>query len=112
MCTQTRGSIDRNLRSAAANLITAGLNYIKVPPLQSVGRLYYVVMTLAYVLLGMQLEEEDIASEFGPSYYEYRKHVPALVPRCTAYKPASKPGADSTATASVSSCHAAESKDK
>ena len=34
----------------------------------------------AYILLGVVLEERDLARRFGPDYDHYRHRVPALVP--------------------------------
>lgn len=34
-----------------------------------------------YILIGMRLEERKLIEQFGDAYREYRKEVPALIPR-------------------------------
>lgn len=50
-------------------------------PTMSAAHLVFAVMTAAYILIAIQLEERDLLAEHGESYAEYRRHVPMLIPR-------------------------------
>jgi protein-S-isoprenylcysteine O-methyltransferase Ste14 len=50
-------------------------------PLMSWGHLLFAVMTTAYILVGIQLEERDLHAAFGGAYDEYRQQVSMIVPR-------------------------------
>lgn len=50
-------------------------------PVMSVGHLVFAVMTTAYILLGIALEERDLLGEFGGQYARYREQVGMLLPR-------------------------------
>ncbi|WP_315775632.1 MULTISPECIES: methanethiol S-methyltransferase [unclassified Bradyrhizobium] len=50
-------------------------------PEMSVGHLLFAVLSTAYILIGLQLEERDLVAEFGESYRRYRQRVPMLLPR-------------------------------
>ena len=41
---------------------------------------------LTYLPIGIYLEEKKMMSEFGQAYTDYRKEVPALVPRWSRFK--------------------------
>lgn len=45
------------------------------------GRLEFNVLFTAYALAGTIFEERDLVRNFGPKYLEYRKVVPAFIPR-------------------------------
>ena len=50
-------------------------------PHMTVGHLLFTVMTSAYILIAVQLEERDLKSHFGEAYREYSKSTPRFFPR-------------------------------
>ena len=46
----------------------------------TVAHLVFAVMTTAYILIAIQLEERDLVSEFGSEYVAYRRRTPMLIP--------------------------------
>lgn len=50
-------------------------------PVMTAAHLFFAVMTTAYVLIAIRLEEHDLVAEHGARYAEYRKQVPMLIPR-------------------------------
>ena len=44
------------------------------------GRALLAVGMIAYVVIGLYFEERDLVAEFGDTYRDYRKRVPALFP--------------------------------
>lgn len=58
-------------------LVVAGF-FLFSPTLSS---LILFIMVVAYVLIGIYFEEKKLIIEFGQSYIDYKKQVPALVPR-------------------------------
>lgn len=49
-------------------------------PVMSQGHLLFAVMTTAYILIAIQLEERDLIGVFGDAYRQYRQKVGMLIP--------------------------------
>lgn len=49
-------------------------------PLMSVGHLVFAIATTLYILIGIMLEERDMAAAHGESYKQYRREVSMLIP--------------------------------
>lgn len=50
-------------------------------PTMTAAHLFFALLTSAYILIGIRLEERDLVTYFGTRYSEYKKQVPMLVPR-------------------------------
>jgi protein-S-isoprenylcysteine O-methyltransferase Ste14 len=50
-------------------------------PTMTVAHLVFAIMTTAYILIAIQLEERDLVDTFGSDYVAYRRSTPMLVPR-------------------------------
>jgi protein-S-isoprenylcysteine O-methyltransferase Ste14 len=50
-------------------------------PDMTVGHLLFAVVTTAYILFGIQIEEKTLLALHGDDYREYRKRVSMIVPR-------------------------------
>jgi methanethiol S-methyltransferase len=62
------------------------LGWMVVPwltPHMTVGQMTFALATAAYVLVATRFEEADLVGELGDQYREYRRRVPAFVPRIT-----------------------------
>jgi len=49
-------------------------------PTMTISHLVFAIATTAYILIAIQFEERDLVDHFGPTYSEYQKRVPMLVP--------------------------------
>ncbi|MCF3649590.1 methanethiol S-methyltransferase [Synoicihabitans lomoniglobus] len=49
-------------------------------PTMTVAHLFFALMTTAYILVGIQLEERGLVDALGQDYAEYRKRTPMLIP--------------------------------
>lgn len=61
-------------------LYVAWLTIFWAAPTMTVGHLLLAVMTTAYILVAIQLEERDLIDEFGETYRDYMRRTPMLVP--------------------------------
>jgi protein-S-isoprenylcysteine O-methyltransferase Ste14 len=50
-------------------------------PTMTVAHLVFALITTAYILVAIQLEERDLLAAFGRQYAEYRRRTPMLIPR-------------------------------
>ncbi len=50
-------------------------------PAMTVGHLLFAALNTTYILIGLQLEERDLVTQFGATYLRYRQRVPMLLPR-------------------------------
>jgi protein-S-isoprenylcysteine O-methyltransferase Ste14 len=49
-------------------------------PTMTVAHLVFALLTTAYILISIRLEERNLVSGFGDLYIEYREHAPMLIP--------------------------------
>jgi protein-S-isoprenylcysteine O-methyltransferase Ste14 len=49
-------------------------------PTMTVGHLLFTLVTTAYILVAIPLEERDLVATFGDTYRRYRDSTPALIP--------------------------------
>jgi protein-S-isoprenylcysteine O-methyltransferase Ste14 len=50
-------------------------------PTMTVAHLFFALLSTAYILIGIRLEERDLVAFYGERYSQYKKQVPMLVPR-------------------------------
>jgi protein-S-isoprenylcysteine O-methyltransferase Ste14 len=62
-------------------------------PHMTASHLVFAIMTTAYILVAIQLEERDLVAEHGQSYESYRRRVPMLLPRSRRRRPAEEAAA-------------------
>ena len=55
-------------------------------PTMTTAHLIFALMTTAYILVAIQLEERDLVSAFGSEYTAYRESTPMLIPRLSAQR--------------------------
>ena len=49
-------------------------------PTMTVAHLVFAVVTTAYILVAIQLEERDLVAALGDDYRRYRERVPMIIP--------------------------------
>jgi protein-S-isoprenylcysteine O-methyltransferase Ste14 len=49
-------------------------------PTMTAAHLFFAIMTTAYMLTAIQLEENDLIKQFGVRYQEYKRSAPMLIP--------------------------------
>jgi methanethiol S-methyltransferase len=49
-------------------------------PVMTSAHLFFAVMTTAYMLIAIQLEENDLVRHFGAKYVQYKRSAPMLIP--------------------------------
>jgi methanethiol S-methyltransferase len=49
-------------------------------PVMTVAHLFFAVMTTAYILVAIRLEEADLTTAYGEKYRQYQQDVPMLIP--------------------------------
>ena len=57
-------------------------------PTMTVAHLVFALLTTAYILISIRLEERDLLSGFGDLYIEYREHTPLFIPPLTSQQSA------------------------
>jgi methanethiol S-methyltransferase len=50
-------------------------------PTMTIAHLVFAIMTTAYILIAIQLEERDLIDAFGSEYSSYKRRTPMLIPR-------------------------------
>jgi protein-S-isoprenylcysteine O-methyltransferase Ste14 len=50
-------------------------------PIMTVAHLLFALVTTAYILIAIRLEERDLVAAFGAVYVDYRARTPMLIPR-------------------------------
>lgn len=55
-------------------------------PTMTIAHLFFAVMTTAYMLTAIQLEEKDLMKQFGNDYHNYKLSSPMLIPFTNFFK--------------------------
>ena len=79
--TATRLQVSGSYRWLRHPLYTSGLALIWLSPAMTTSTLALFLGFTLYIIIGSQFEERQLAAEFGEPYLEYRRKVPALIPR-------------------------------
>lgn len=69
-------------------------------PTMTLGHMMFAVVLTIYMLIAIPIEESDLVNAYGSQYEEYRRQVPALIPRICSKAP-SEPTEAETVTASI-----------
>ncbi len=56
-------------------------------PVMTSAHLLFAVVTTAYILVAIRLEERDLVDAFGQTYLDYRQNTPMLIPRLGRKRP-------------------------
>jgi protein-S-isoprenylcysteine O-methyltransferase Ste14 len=56
-------------------------------PIMTAAHLLFALVTTAYILIAIQLEERDLMKAHGADYENYRRRVPMLIPRLFGRRP-------------------------
>lgn len=62
-------------------LYVGWLLFFWAAPTMTVAYLLFAVLTTAYMLAAIPIEERDLVDHFGDKYLQYRRQVGALIPR-------------------------------
>ena len=65
-----------------------------VTPTMSAGHVLFAAFLTAYMLVAIPIEERDLVDAYGEQYEQYRRRVPALVPRAGALLAGESPTAE------------------
>ena len=49
-------------------------------PVMTMAHLFFAIMTTAYILVAIKLEEKDLVNAYGDEYRRYQKRVPMILP--------------------------------
>ncbi|HEY2827092.1 MAG TPA: hypothetical protein VGJ04_05775, partial [Pirellulales bacterium] len=66
-------------------------------PMMSVGHLLFAGVLTAYMVAASKIEERDLTNHFGRLYEDYRRQVPAFVPRIGRRRSATEAAAEARA---------------
>jgi len=66
-------------------------------PRMTAAHLLFAVMTTAYILVAIRLEERDLGEVYGEKYLAYQRSVPMLMPRLRPTEPRAAEGPQSEA---------------
>lgn len=61
-------------------LYVGWLTVLWAAPTMTVAHLVFALLTSAYILITIRVEERDLVSGFGDLYIEYREHTPMFIP--------------------------------
>lgn len=67
-------------------------------PTMTAAHFVFAVMTTAYILIAIQLEERDLMNKHGRAYMQWRKKTPMFIPKLTTKKVTETPATQTDAT--------------